>query len=252
MNEIENYFKVQSEESFQQANSYFQAGDFRQALIYYARAFEFDPTNKIALYNRGVCKIQIQNFTEAVLDFEYLINHFDESPEVYASYAFAKNQLNDKFAALHSYNKALELKPDLKEAYYNRGNLKLEFDDFQGAIEDFTESIKFQPNYANAYNNRGNAYFILGQFEEAITDYDQTLALEPKHNQVYNNRGLCQSNLGNLNAALKDFERAKEIFLEQNNQEKYNLMLSLIDGLKQNLQENLNASILGSLNKLKL
>ena len=41
------------------------------------------------------------------------------------------------------------------EAYYNLGNVKRELKDYYGAISDYTKAIEINPNFKSAYKNRG-------------------------------------------------------------------------------------------------
>ena len=54
--------------------------------------------------------------------------------------------------------KAIELKLDYTEAYYNRGNAYHRKGNFDRAIDEYTKAIELKLDYANAYNNRGVAY----------------------------------------------------------------------------------------------
>ena len=82
-----------------------------------------------------------------------------------------KYYLEDYQGAIEDYTQAIRLKPDLAEAYYNRGLAKSDLGDKQGAIADFNEAIRLKPDYANAYYNRGDAKYALGDKQGAIEDY---------------------------------------------------------------------------------
>ncbi len=64
-------------------------------------------------------------------------------------------------AAIADFDKAIELQPDLYEAYYFRGNAYLNLRKFETAIKDYDMTIEFRPDYVDAYVNRGNAKFWL-------------------------------------------------------------------------------------------
>jgi tetratricopeptide (TPR) repeat protein len=54
-----------------------------------------------------------------------------------------KEYMSNPLGAIEDYTKAIQLKPDLYPAYYNRGLAKqLALRDYQGAIEDFTYAIR--------------------------------------------------------------------------------------------------------------
>lgn len=54
----------------------------------------------------------------------------------------SKLQLKDYIGAIADYSKAIELKPDNADAYYNRGNSKILLKDYNGAITDYSKAIE--------------------------------------------------------------------------------------------------------------
>ena len=118
------------------------------------------------------------------------------------------------------YTKAIILKPDLAEAYYNRGVAYNHKGDFDRAIDDSTQAIQLNPDYANAYCNRGVAYSSKGDFDCAIDDYTQAIQLNPNSAEAYNNRGVVYKNKGDSDRAIDDYTQA--IQLNPNFVEAYN------------------------------
>ena len=80
----------------------------------------------------------------------------------------------DRFA---DYDEALRLKPDLAEAYNNRGAVKDELGRHDDALADYDEAIRLKPDLAEAYGNRGNAKNALGLKDEARKDFETVLEL---------------------------------------------------------------------------
>ncbi|MCX8015052.1 MAG: tetratricopeptide repeat protein, partial [candidate division WOR-3 bacterium] len=71
--------------------------------------------------------------------------------------------------------KAIELIPELAEAYCNRGvayDIKGEFDQ---AILDYTKAIELDPKDAKAMANMGRAYQAKGDKQKAKYWYEQAL-----------------------------------------------------------------------------
>ena len=123
-------------------------------------------------------------------------------------------------AAIDAYNKAVLLKPDLAEAYSNRGVAKNHLGRHKEAIADHDEAIRLQPDSAEAYNNRGNAKGKLGRHEEAIADLDEAIRLQPDSAEAYNNRGNAKGKLGRHEEAIADLDEA--IRLQPHSAEAYN------------------------------
>jgi len=90
--------------------------------------------------------------------------------------------------AIEEYNKAIELDPNLAEAYQNRAyayNYKGQYD---LTITDCNKAIELDPNMAEAYFNRGGAYIGKGQVDLGIADYTKAIELDPEDQRAYANR----------------------------------------------------------------
>jgi tetratricopeptide (TPR) repeat protein len=73
--------------------------------------------------------------------------------------------------ALELYNKALELKPKLAEAYYGRGATYAMLGDIELALKDFDTILELDPADNDAYYNKAFTYEVWGMWEEAIENY---------------------------------------------------------------------------------
>ncbi|MBL0267100.1 MAG: tetratricopeptide repeat protein [Chitinophagaceae bacterium] len=84
--------------------------------------------------------------------------------------------------AIRDLNKALELKTDYSDAYYNRGlanyflakqnqdagNMNEAMNYYELSIRDNSDAIKYNPQLARAYYNRSGNYFILKKIRSGI------------------------------------------------------------------------------------
>ncbi|MDE0425174.1 MAG: tetratricopeptide repeat protein [Candidatus Poribacteria bacterium] len=109
---------------------------------------------------------------------------------------------------LSALDKAIALKPDLAEAYNNRGMAKNALGEHRGALADFDVAILLNPNYAEAYNNRGVAKSALGEHQDALADFDEAIRLKPDYTEAYIGRGSVRSLIGQGEAAINDYTEA--------------------------------------------
>ncbi len=116
--------------------------------------------------------------------------------------------LQDLEDSILAYDKAIRLKPDLAEAYNNRGNARAALGQYVEAIADFDEAIRLKPNDAEFYSNRGNAKHTLGRHDKVLTDYDEAIRLKPDFAEAYSNRGTAKRALGRYDEALTDYDEA--------------------------------------------
>ena len=72
--------------------------------------------------------------------------------------------------AMANYNKALEINPNLAEAYNNRGFCYYNQGHSTQAISDYNKALEINPNLAEAYYNRSRVYFALREYDKAWAD----------------------------------------------------------------------------------
>ena len=116
--------------------------------------------------------------------------------------------------AIKHYTEAIKLKPDLAEAYNNRGNVYTRKGEFDNAIRDHNTAIKLNPDNAPTYNNRGNAYARKREFDNAIGDYNTAIKLNPDDAPTYHNRGEARLHLLEWEEAKLDLTAAKNMGLD--------------------------------------
>ena len=148
--------------------------------------------------------------------------------------------------ALRAFNRALELKPNCLEAYFNRANINFELiehqysieqsapqititqgdspdlkktkqsgiPDFSSVLADYDRVIALDPKMSFAYYNRGNIKNRMRDFEGAIRDYTAALVLEPNFAEAFYNRALTLIYLKNTKDACLDLSKAGELGIQ--------------------------------------
>jgi tetratricopeptide (TPR) repeat protein len=113
--------------------------------------------------------------------------------------------------AVTSCNSAVDLNPELADAYDERANAYTWLRDYERAIADYGTVLKLRPSYFYAYNNRGNAYAALGEFDHAIADYGVALRVRPDYAEAYGNRGSAFAAMNDYQRALADYDMALKL-----------------------------------------
>ena len=94
---------------------------------------------------------------------------------------------------------------------YNKGVHFADREDWDTAITCYTKAIRLKPDLVEAYENRGNAYVKKGEYDMAIKDYSKAIRLKPDFASAYNNRGIAYREKGDLAKAVADIAKAKEL-----------------------------------------
>ena len=161
---------------------------------------------------------------------------------IYSVRGQRKYNLNQYDDAVADFDKAIKLYPQKADAYYNRGLAKFRLGDIQAThgniekarrfyeagIEDCTEAIKLNPEDTYAYHNRAGGKFRLGQskanqadvakvqryYQGAIYDWTQVINLNSELADPYNNRGIAKATLGESKIAQGDITDAQALYVE--------------------------------------
>ncbi len=165
--------------------------------------------------NRGD---QETTFEAKQAEYEYAIKHFTEAIRLKPDLANAYFNRGVTYAfrgefdnAIKDFDMVIQLQPDHAGTYYNRGNTYVDKGEFDNAIKNFNKAIELDTYYLNAYYNRGFAYLKKGEFDNAIKNFDMVIQLQPDHAETYNIRGEAWLHLQEWKKAKLDLITAKDM-----------------------------------------
>lgn len=96
--------------------------------------------------------------------------------------------------------------------YVNRGIVATTLGKYQDAFADYHQAMEIMPDLPEAYIGRGNLYFLAEKFDKAIEDYSKALELNiSKDHIAHFNRGMAYEKLGDFKDAEQNYRRALEI-----------------------------------------
>ena len=109
------------------------------------------------------------------------------------------------------FSKALELAPNLTEAYEKRGMLYFFQEKFDNVIEDYQTFIGLSPPKSEAYRMLGMGYLKKGDYRSAIYNFTRAIEIDSKNASAYANRAEAHFLSGNYDLTVLDSTRAIEI-----------------------------------------
>jgi tetratricopeptide (TPR) repeat protein len=167
---------------------YRETGKFPHAAQEFRRAIAIDDQNDAAYIGLALTH-------EAMGDNEAAIGTFNRATEARPDYWGNLSQLGAFYVrhgrfddALVSFEKVVALTPENAKAYSNIGAVRLRLGDVDGAIEAFNRSLAIRPNY-RAYSNLAYLYRSQGRMEEAAETIEKALILDPQDYRVWGNLG---------------------------------------------------------------
>ena len=156
------------------------------------------------LYSQGLLQ-------QALKQAETLVQQFPKSPVLFNIQGAALKDLGQLNQSIEACNKALAIKPDYADAYYNLGNVLKEQGKLEEAIEAYNKALAIKPDYAEAYINMGNALKKQGKLEEAIEAYNKAIVIKPDYADAYYNMGVTLQEQRKLEEAIEAYNKALAI-----------------------------------------
>ena len=168
-------------------------------------------TEALKYYEQGKEKLQDENYSGAIIDFNKSIEINPNNSDVFYSRAQAKEAEGDVSGMFSDLDKSIELNPNNIEAYHIRGSKRFMAKKYELAIQDMKKCIELDPNQSDEYHN----YFYevlaecqnrLKQYNSALLTYNKLIQMDPLNaSQYYHSRADVKFELDDIEGALMDY-----------------------------------------------
>lgn len=175
------------------------------------RAITLNPKYAAAYHNRADAYLVIGMYKEAADDATQAINLLPpDTPDPDLLLLRARAYSGDKKynQAVDDLNKLIELKPDLIEAYVERGMVFTQVRRFDDAIGDLTRAIEIDPKNVKAYAMRAEARLQAEANDDALSDVNQALEIANNDPLSLRIRGQIYEALARSDEAIADYRNA--------------------------------------------
>src|ERR1041384_3873173 len=197
--------------------AYTMLGDKDLAIINFDRAIELNPRRYISYLSRGLAYRDKEKYDHAIADFDRAIELESKMPNTDAEQRKDFDERMRKASGdIHKLIQ-LDPEPWFYwfrrgVANDERGAAYGQKGDLDRAIADFDRAIQIEPNLADAYNNRGAAYGLKGDVDRAIADFDTAIQLNPRLKGAHYHRGLTYKLKGDQARARADFDKEEQLY----------------------------------------
>ena len=186
-------------------------GQLQQALALAGKTLQHFP-NSVILYNiLGASNAGLMQFDTAIDCYKKAVSIKPDYAEAFYNMGNAMKRKGDLEAATDCYKKAIDIKPDYAEAIYNMGNAMKNNGDSEAAIDYYKKAISIKPDYAEALSNMGAALQDKGDLEAAIDCYKKAISIKPDYAEALSNMGAALQDKGDLEAAIDCYKKAISI-----------------------------------------
>ena len=196
---LENYINEGDEKT--------RSGHYKEAISDYSLVLEIDPNNAWAYSSRGFCWNKLERYILAIEDFTIAIK-LEEDPKkkgyAYQNRGQSKILMENYEEAILDYNKALELNGKDAISYYERGICNFNLGRQKLGLIDVNKAIALNDGYSYWYVERARIKEVLGDYEGALEDLERALELGAGDNAILG-MGVMKERLGNYSGAIEDY-----------------------------------------------
>lgn len=238
-----------STENFvQSGKTFFDSGDYKNALAEYDKAIEHDPKNAEAYCGRARVRLMAEQNDLALADADKALALDSKFLPAFEVRAYIKTAQKDYEGAIAEINQAIALEPENAlwyivrgEIYGEQGNLAQSRADYDQGRKDsraidklkeidsfgrgtvhyikdeaddiahYTHILEVNPKAEKAHYRRGRLYAEQKEYENALADFTEAITLSPDNPEYYEHRAWCYHCLGRDVEADVDIEKAKEL-----------------------------------------
>jgi len=184
--------------------------DFTSA-ISFLEAIKNYENHSLILFCIGTCYLHNNNSDESVRYFDSAIEIDPQLAEAWCNKGFALDEFGRYEEAIVAFDKAIEIDPQLAEAWNNKAFALAKLVRNEEAIVAFDKAIEIDPQYAWAWSYKGVAFDELDRYEEAIAAFDKAIEINPQDAWAWCNKGVALGKLGRYEEAIIAFDKVIEI-----------------------------------------
>jgi predicted O-linked N-acetylglucosamine transferase (SPINDLY family) len=167
---------------------------------------------------------------EAITWYRHLLELI-ETAELHNNIGALYQSQGNLDAAIHHFDRALSIKPDLLQAACNLGNALIDADRIDQGVSRLKLLVKEAPDFMEAHIALGYGYQCQGHFMAARSSCEAAIALNPEKAEGYNGLGMVFDEMGRLDLAEANYRRA--IARDSSSAGAFNNLANVLDRLGQ-------------------
>ena len=173
-------------------------------------ALALNPNEQRAYFNRGLCRLDLDNVAGAREDFLRVVQLNPADAEAWLLLGDCYQFLLDYPQAEAAYNRSYQERP-VAETLLARADLFLQSDRLRAAERDYRIILNTTPNHAGAHRGLGDLALLAADARRALQHYDRALRADARDASTWYNRAQANLQLQQKRAAATDLDRALEI-----------------------------------------
>ena len=165
----------------QKAYEFYDLEDYSKAIYFYNQAINLNDHDYTLFFNRGLAHQSLNEFENAIKDFDYALHLFDGDNNIGSSiyYCLGKNyrDLGKYEESIENLDIAIDLNPNDANYFFYRGLSYQELNKYEDSIENFDNAIDLNPNDDRYFFSKGLSFYYLDENEKAIQAFDASIEI---------------------------------------------------------------------------
>ena len=178
---IEKYHPERAEYYLQLGDALCNARRFVEAVPVYEEALRREPKSAVALERLALCLSSLKQYSRAEAALKQALE-LAPAAATWIQFGMVRLQQGTTLDASAAFEKAMELDPEMPDAYNTAGAIWFETGDTARAETALRRAIRLHPSYAAAHNNLGNLLSASDRFEEARYHFEAALRFKENYN----------------------------------------------------------------------
>lgn len=222
----------------------FKNKNYEKSILFFDKHIEDNSNHELSFYYRGISKHELGFYSQAILDYNKILNLDKVSSEITRAYynrGVSYQSMGNYSEAIKDYKKAIIKHPKHKFANNNIGVCLLEIDSLNNKSESvkyFDKAIQLDSTYVDALHNRGLAFSMINEMPAhvgierifeiinklfelnpqdlttnnlAIKDFSSAIEIDPNYSKSYYQRALLYFVSKEFNNSISDSSKAIEL-----------------------------------------
>lgn len=176
-------------------------GDSRQAVAYFRKAMELNPSFPEPAQNLIQALVVIDRLEKAQATLDKLLAKRPRDPELWYQQALCHMRAGHSDEAEAAASRTLEMAPAMVKAWLLRGVLRMERGEARGALADYREAERGAPQRAEVAMRVSQALGALRRDAEALEAIERASALDPADPEVLHRHATLLNEAGRVGEA---------------------------------------------------
>jgi tetratricopeptide (TPR) repeat protein len=192
------------------SDAYLMNVNSKASMQWMEKALNYFPNDYETILKSARLKLILKQHMSALATLDKL---FMRDPQNASGYYLAGHifyEMGDTGRAVNSYQKAVDINPDLREAWIRLGDVLTELKNPK-AISYYDNAIRMDSTDEETWHNKAFALNVLGKTHESLKLYKEICIRFPSYEPAYFNLGMLYKNMDSIPQAIEHFTISVQI-----------------------------------------